>query len=110
MGRIRLGQGIHRGLELGFFLVAAPRRHVMMLPDLGRDLEALVVVRPLLVQHEVARRVAELLLRDLLKHRLEVAGMGGFRDAEIARLKLEFEQPNFLGRASLRERSSIGRR
>src|SRR4051794_5155096 len=66
------GQGVHRGLLLGFLLVRAPRRRVVLPGNLGRHLEALVVVRPLLVEDAVLRRVPALPLGHLLQDRLEV--------------------------------------
>ena len=44
-----------------------------MLIDLGGDLEALVVIGALLVEHTILGGIAELPLRDLLQDRLMVA-------------------------------------
>ena len=68
-----VGESVEGGLELGFLLGPSPGGREAMLADLRRDLEALVVVRPLLVEDEVARGAAVLALGDGLELDLEFA-------------------------------------
>ena len=86
IGRVRdrlvldRGESVERGLDLGFLLVLAPRRREAVRGNLRGDLEALVVVRALLVQDQVAGGTAEFALGDLLQLGLRVAAEAVLRD------------------------------
>ena len=64
LGEAELEQRLHGGLLLGFLLRRAPARLEATRAELDADLEALRVVRPLLVEDYVLRRLVRMLLLD----------------------------------------------
>src|SRR5206468_589642 len=68
----QFAQGIHRGALLGVLLVTTPGRCKALPPDLRGDLEALRMVRALLVEQQVGRGLTELSLGHLLQVALVV--------------------------------------
>ena len=69
----KIGDRVVGGPLFGFFFAATPRGRKSSLANLGANLEALAVIRTLLVEQELRRRHSVLALGELLQQRFIVA-------------------------------------